>query len=85
VRERCLPMKILLQNIGTKLFYSVLGVWTENPNLAYHFRHPDQALAFARRIQMSNVQFVVRFDDPQWHEIIPRPVLVATLPARHLV
>jgi hypothetical protein len=74
-------MKVLLQNIETKLYYSVLGLWTENPTLAYHFRHSTQALAFARRNHLSNVQLVIRFDDPQWQHIVRTPLLVATLPS----
>jgi len=73
-------MKVLLQNIQTKHYFGVLGVWTENPNLAYHFRHSDQALAFARKNNLSEVQFVVKFEDPQWRQVVQRPVLVVSLP-----
>ena len=73
-------MKVLLQNIQTKHYFSVLGVWTENPNLAYHFRHSAQALAFARKNNLSEVQFVVKFEDPQWRQVVQRPVMVVSLP-----
>jgi len=72
-------MKILLQDPKTKLYFSCLGVWTENPNLAYQFRHPDQAFAFVRSNKLSDLQFVVKFDDPQWRELLPMPLLLATL------
>ena len=75
-------MKVLLQNVQTKLYFSVLGVWTENAALAYHFRHSDQALAFARKNNLSEVQVVVKFEDPQWREVVNRPLLVASLPSQ---
>ncbi len=75
-------MKVLLQNVQTKLYFGVMGVWTDNLSLAYYFRHPDQALTFARDKHLSEIQFVVRFDDPQWREITPVPLLVASLPFR---
>jgi len=78
-------MKVLLQNVETKFYYGVLGVWTPNPSLAYHFRHPDQALEFARKNKIADVQFMVRFDDPQWQEIVPTPLFVASLPPRQIV
>src|SRR5712671_2195942 len=72
-------MKILLQSVQTKLYFSFQGVWTENSKNAYHFRHSDQAIDFARNNKLADVQFVVKFEDPQWHEIVPLPLLVATL------
>jgi hypothetical protein len=75
-------MKVLLQNVETKLFFSVLGVWTDNSSLAYHFKHCDQAIAFARENNLTAVQVVVKFDHPQWREIVQTPLLVASLPSR---
>ena len=72
-------MKILLQDSKTKLYFSCLGVWTENPNLAYQFRNSDQALTFVRNNNITELQFVVKFDDPQWRQILPTPLLLATL------
>jgi len=72
-------MKILLQDPKTKLYLSCLGVWTENPKLAYQFRHSDQAFSFVRNNKLTDLQFVVNFDGPQWREILPSPLLVATL------
>ena len=73
-------MKVLLQNVQTKLFFSVLGVWTDNANQAYHFKHSDQALSFARKNNLSEVQVVLKFDDPQWRGVFQEPLLVASLP-----
>jgi hypothetical protein len=75
-------MKVLLQNVETKLFFSVLGGWTDNANLAYHFKHSEQALAFARKNNLSMVQVVLKFDDPQWRDVVQSPLLVASLPSQ---
>ena len=72
-------MKILLQNSQTKLYFSLLGVWIANPNLAYDFRHSARALDFARANELSDVQLVVKFEDSQWENVIPMPLQVATL------
>lgn len=72
-------MKILLQNIHSKLYFSLLDLWTANPRAAYNFRHSKQALDYVRRQNLKDVQLVVKFDDAQWDEIIPLPLLVATL------
>jgi hypothetical protein len=72
-------MKILLQDAKTKLYLSCLGVWTENPKLAYQFRHSDQAFSFVRDNKLSDLLLVVKFDHPLWREIIPMPLLVATV------
>ena len=72
-------MKILLQNVRTKLYFSLLGVWTAKPGLAYDFRHSDRALDFARANELTEVQLVVRFEDSQWDNIVPVPLQVATL------
>jgi hypothetical protein len=77
-------MKVLLQNVQTKLFFSVLGLWTENSNLAYHFRHSEQALTFARKNNLSHVQFVVKFEDPQWREVVRGPLLVVSLSPQYV-
>jgi len=75
-------MKILLQDAQTKLYFSSRGIWTENENLAYHFRNSDHALDFARSHRLGDIQFVVKFEDPQWYQIVPLPLLVATLTAQ---
>jgi hypothetical protein len=74
-------MKVLLQHLQTKLYFSVLGLWTENASLAYQFRHSEQALVFARQNSLAEVQVVVKFDDPQWREVVTKPLLIASLPA----
>jgi len=75
-------MKILLQDAQTKLYFGSQGIWTENENVAYHFRNSDQALDFARSQRLVDIQFVVKFEDPQWYQIAPLPLLVATLTAQ---
>ena len=72
-------MKILLQNIHSKLYFCHLDVWTEHPLAAFNFRHSDQALEYVRRRNLKDVQLVVKFEDPQWDEIVPLPIVVARL------
>jgi len=72
-------MKILLQNSQTKHYFSLLGLWTAKPNLAYDFRHSARALDFARVNELTDVQLVIQFDDSQWDNIVPVPLQVATI------
>jgi hypothetical protein len=74
-------MRILLQNSRTKLYFSLLGVWTANPNLAYDFRHSARALDFARANELPDVQLVVKFEDSKWDDVIRVPLQIATLSA----
>jgi hypothetical protein len=75
-------MRILLQNVQTKLYFCLLGTWTANPHAAHNFRHSEQALEYVHKQGLTDVQLVVKFEDPQWDEIVPLPVLVATLTQR---
>ena len=75
-------MRILLQNPQNKLFVSRNDNWTPSAHLAYDFRHSQQALDFVRTQNLKEVQLVVKFDDSQWDEIVPLPLMVATLTAR---
>ena len=72
-------MKILLQNVQTKLYFTREGVWTANANTAHDFGHSNQALDFARKSQLTAVQVVVKFEGTLWDEIVPLPLQVATL------
>ena len=72
-------MRILLQDVQSKRYFCLLDIWTANPQAAYNFRHSQQALDFVRKQNLKEVQLVVKFDDAQWDEVIPLPVLVATL------
>ena len=72
-------MRILLQNPRTKLYFCLLDMWTANPKAAFDFRHSRRALDFVNKEGLKEVQLVVNFDDPQWDEVVPLPVLVATL------
>jgi len=45
------------------------------------FATPKQALDYVRKQNLKDVQLVVKFDDAQWDEIIPLPLLVASLSA----
>ena len=78
-------MKILLQNIHSKLFFCMLDIWTDNSRAAFDFRHSEQALEFVRKRNIKDVQLVVKFEDPQWDEIVPLPIVIATLTTRATV
>lgn len=75
-------MRILLQNPQTKLFFCHKEDWTASAHLAHDFRHSQQALDFVRTRNLKDVQLVVKFEDPQWDEIVPLPLMVATLAPR---
>ena len=75
-------MKILLQNVQTKLYYCLLDIWTANPVAAFNFRHTVEALAFVRTQNLRDVQLVVKFQDAQWDEIVPLPLIVAPISPR---
>ena len=75
-------MRILLQNPTNKLFVSRKDHWTPSAHLAFDFRHSQQALDFARTEKLRNVQLVVKFEDSQWDEVVPLPMVVATLSQR---
>ena len=77
-------MKILLQNVHSKLFFCLLDVWTEHPQAAFDFRHSEQALEYVRKRNMKDVQLVVKFEDPQWDEVLPVPLMVARVAPRWL-
>ena len=75
-------MRILLQNPQTKLFVSQKENWTPSAHLAHDFRHSQQALDFVRSENLKDVHLVVKFEDPQWDEIVPLPLVIATLAPR---
>ena len=75
-------MKILLQNLQSKHYFSLLGFWTPNPKLAHDFRHSESAFDFVSKNEIQDVQLVVRFDEPGWDEIVPMPLHIATLSTR---
>jgi hypothetical protein len=75
-------MKILLQNVHTKLYYCLLDAWTGDAVAAFNFRQSIQALDFVRKQNLRDVQLVIKFDDAQWDEIVPLPIIVATLSAQ---
>jgi len=72
-------MRILLQNTRTKLYFSMLDMWTASARAAFDFRHSRRALDYVNKEGLKEVQLVVNFDDPQWDEVVPLPVVVATL------
>jgi len=72
-------MRILLQQFRTKLYFCRPEVWSAHPDAAFDFGHSRKALEFVREHQLSDVQLVVRFEDPRWDEVLPMPLVIATL------
>ncbi len=72
-------MRILLQNVTNKHYFRSINVWTYDPVEAYDFQHSLQAIDFAAKNQIEDVQLVVRFPDDE-AVAVPLPIPVA-LPA----
>lgn len=72
-------MRILLQHVQSKQYYCPGNLWTGNAYQAFDFRHSRRAIEYVREQGMKDVQLVVKFEDPQWDEIVPLTMLVATL------
>jgi len=49
------------------------------PKAGFDFRHSRQALDFVYKHKLHDVQLVVKFQDPDWDEVVPLPVLIAKL------
>ncbi len=81
-KQRQPDMRILLQNVHTKLYYCLMDSWTANPVAAFNFRQAMQVLDFVRNQNLRDVQLVIKFEDTQWDEIVPLPLIVAAISPR---
>ncbi len=72
-------MKILLQNSRSKRYFCHQGGCSEDPETAFDFQHSRRALEFVRKQDLKEVHVVAQFEHPHWEQIVPMPVLVATL------
>ena len=72
-------MRILLQQLHTKLYFCRSDLWSAHPDAAFDFGHSQKALEYVRQHELNNVQLVVRFEDPRWDEVVPMTMVVATL------
>jgi hypothetical protein len=66
-------MKILLQHRRNRLYFRRLGVWTADFHAAYDFVHTSRAIEFAHAHDLSDVQLVVKFLDPEYDQVVPLP------------
>ena len=64
-------MRILLQHVRTNLYFCLLDIWVKDPRAAFDFRHSQRAMDFVRSQDLREVQLVVKFEDPQWDEVVP--------------
>ena len=72
-------MKMLLQNTRNKRYFCLPGGWSEDPEAAFDFQHSRRALEFVRKQDLKEVHLVAKFEHPHWEQIVPMPMLVATL------
>ena len=72
-------MRILLQHVRSRLYFCLLDVWVKDPHGAYDFRHSQRAFEFVQSRDLKDVQLVIKFEDPQWDEIVPVPLRVAAI------
>lgn len=66
-------MKILLQQIRTRLFLKNAASWTANPYEALDFESSQRAIDCAATERLTGVQIVVKFIDGQFDQIVPLP------------
>jgi hypothetical protein len=64
-------MKILLQDSDTKLFFRSGNIWTSNPDAAFHFQQSPEVFQFIEEQNLSQVQLVVKFENPRRYEVVP--------------
>jgi hypothetical protein len=53
-------MKILLQHIGSRLYYKSTGVWTQEEGEARPFRTALEAIEFCEQQRLTGVEIVLR-------------------------
>ena len=64
-------MKLLVQNVETKLFYGSGNVWTTDPAQAFDFKLAQALFDFVDQRNLHNVQLAVYFEDRQTLEAVP--------------
>ena len=64
-------MKILLQNVRSRLFFCREDVWTARPDVAFDFQHAAWLRDFVAKHHLREVQMVVKFEHPELLEVVP--------------
>jgi len=75
-------MKILLQNVLTRMYFRRPGVWTANSQAAHDFIHAQAVFDFVDEQNMHDVQLVVKVEETSGLEIVPlelAPALTQTI------
>jgi hypothetical protein len=74
-------VRILVQNLGTLLYFKDVGAWTPNPEEALDFENSTAAIRFCQENKVRDVQVVAKFEEsykdirlsiPQHDESPPR-------------
>ncbi len=64
-------MRILLQNVRSKLFFRGGEVWTADPDAAFDFQRSHDLYEFVGEHQLEDMQLVVKFASPLQYEVVP--------------
>lgn len=76
-------MRILLQNVRSKLFFRSGDVWTADPDVAFDFQRSQDLYDFVSEQQLEEVQLVVSFSNPRQFEVVPIEGPVARTVSRY--
>ena len=63
-------MRILLQNVRSKFYFRCGNAWTRNPRAACDFETSEALLRFVKKRALSDVQIILRTDEPERSESI---------------
>jgi len=67
-------VRILVQNLGTLLYFKDVGTWTPNPEEALDFENSTLAIRFCQENKLRSVQVIAKFEESykDIHLSIPR-------------
>jgi hypothetical protein len=64
-------MKVLLQNLNTKLFFKRPGGWTDDLEKARDFPNSLNAINFCNANGLRDVQVLLKFNQPRYDVALP--------------
>ncbi len=64
-------MHIMVMQKGTALYLGRHGAWVEHKRLALQFKSSTQALDYCLSKQLSEVDFLLHFEDSHWDIRVP--------------
>lgn len=64
-------MRILLQQVGSGLYFKALNEWVANPAEAMDFLSSTKALAFCAAHRITGVQLVLKFEREHYEIVLP--------------